>query len=65
MRADPEPQQAIIDFDRERPVAQADPDAAIAANALKMQGRVSRIAFQQREVLVGEGADIVRKAAIG
>lgn len=37
MRTDPEPQQAVVDLDGKRAVAQADANAMVAADLLEMQ----------------------------
>jgi hypothetical protein len=56
MRADPEPQQPVVDFDRERTITKSDTYRPVTADLLQLQGRVARILFQERIVLVGRGA---------
>src|SRR5690349_2913886 len=54
MRTNPEPEYAIGDIDRERAIMPAHTDRMEAADTLEMQGRVLRIGFEKRELLVGQ-----------
>src|ERR1700732_921901 len=60
MRANPEPQQAAFDFHRQRAIPGPDPNGPEAAHFLEMQRRMLRILLEERVVLVGNQAHIIR-----
>ena len=57
MTADPEPQDAVVNFKAERPVGQPDADGSETANLLEVQRGVLRVAFQQGKIFIGELLD--------
>lgn len=54
MRADPEPEQSVLDFDCERPVLQTDTDWPVVTDLLEMQGGMARITFEEVEILISK-----------
>src|SRR5690348_13388699 len=65
MRADPEPDQRIAFFNRQRAIAKPHTYRPEAADFLKVQGRMLRIVLQQRVTLVGQSANVVGKLGVG
>ncbi len=68
--ADPEPQDAVVNFHAQCPVGQPDAGGSEAANLLEVQRRVLRIAFQESEILIGKfldrlGEDVVAGPKFG
>jgi len=45
--ADPEPQDAVVNFHAQRPVGQPDAGGSETTNLLEVQGRMLWVAFQQ------------------
>lgn len=54
MVADPEPEQAVVNFDGEGSVLQADASGSESSGFLEMQRRMSRVCLQQRKVPVSQ-----------
>lgn len=52
VRADPEPQKSVRGFDRKCAMMQSDSRRPNIIEFLELQGRMSRIAFEQHEGLV-------------
>lgn len=65
MGADPEPEQALVDFHSEGAVSQPNADRAIGTNLFKMQRGVGGVHFQKIEVLVGKFANQLWQSIIG
>ena len=61
---DPEPLQSVWPFFGERAVVKADAGGIKDGNLLESDGQVAWVGLEQREVLVGEIPDVVRKLAI-
>ena len=57
MRADPVPEGARLDVRAERAMMCADANGSVHADVLEMQRRMSRIVFQEVEVLVRNRLD--------
>lgn len=64
MAADPEPVIPVCRGQRDRPMVNADPHRPDFADALEAQGRMSRIMFQQLEILVCQRPDFSRQRMV-
>jgi hypothetical protein len=65
MRADPEPEIAVVHFDGERAIAQADAGGPVTSDFLELQRRMARIAFEKSKIGVGQLSDRERQRFIG
>ena len=65
MRADPEPEIAVIHLYGERAIEQADTDGPETSDFLELQRRMTRIALQQRVIGIGQLSNRKRERLIG
>ena len=65
VRADPEPEQSVFGFDRQRAVPQADADGPVAPDLLQLQRGMARVFLEERVIFVGSSADGGGQVAIG
>jgi len=63
MGADPEPEEAVVDRDRERAILEADARRPVVPDPLEVQRRMIGIVIEKREVLVGESANALAEAS--
>jgi len=61
---DPEPDESVVDLDRERAVAAPYPRRPDVSRLLEPKGRVPRILLEPIESLVGESLDLWREVPI-
>src|SRR5262249_4057247 len=64
MRADPEPQESVVDLDGERPIVSANPYRPEMSDFLEMEGGVLRVLLQEGVVLVGQCASALRQPSV-
>lgn len=64
MMPNPEPLQAIGTLLRECAVVKSNPCGVENANLLQSDGRMPGISFEEREALVGERSNVLRKFAL-
>ena len=64
MAANPEPEQAVGDFDRQGPIVETDPGGPETADLLQVNRRVSGVALQEREGPVRKIPYLVRESAV-
>ena len=57
VRADPDPVDSLFDFRPQGSIMIANADGPKLADALEMQGRMTRVRFEESEILVGQGAN--------
>ena len=64
MAPNPEPEQTVIDFDRQRPVVAADADRTVHPNLLEMEGWMLGIDSKQCESGVSGLPDGLRQGLV-
>ena len=64
MSADPKPQKAVRNFNRQRSIIKTDAHRTVFSDLFEMKRRVVRISLKELEVLIGQLPDCGRKNPI-